>query len=169
MKISTFVGGRILILMYSLYELFLSTVIIWGCIVESLEYLILAPVVILLLFPAFRMIRYGFWQKLHVCDDFIKCNNHIISKEDVRFTLSSTRDLLVFGRGIVDIIYIDDHYLTNEEISRGEYKMSVILRRRMLKNHLLLISWYNNKIVFNTEIDTSRHAYIIAHNEKISM
>ena len=85
-----------------------------------------------------------------------------VSWENVRFTLYISDPRIYYSRGQVDVLYIDDHYLTADEIKKNKTKSFVVVMPKLLE---YLLSKYNNKIQFINSPCVKRHKEFIEHNE----
>lgn len=87
-----------------------------------------------------------------------------ISWENVRFTLYISDPRIYYSRGQVDVVYIDDHYLTEDEIKSDKTKSFVVATPKTIK---YLLSKCNGKIEFINAPCKKRHNAFIEHNAHI--
>ena len=88
-----------------------------------------------------------------------------VSWENVRFTLYISDPRIYYSRGQVDVLYIDDHYLTADEIKSDKTKSFVVVMPKLLE---CLLPKYNNKIQFINSPCAKRHKAFIDHNESLN-
>ena len=88
-----------------------------------------------------------------------------LSWDNVRFTLYISDPRIYYSRGQVDVLYIDDHYLTVDEIKNDKTKSFVVVMPKQLES---LLSKYNNKIQFINSPCAKRHKSFIDHNESLN-
>ena len=88
-----------------------------------------------------------------------------MSWENVRFTLFISDPRIYYSRGQVDVLYIDDHYLTAGEIKNDKTKSFVVATPKAIQG---LLFKYNNKIAFINSPCAKRHKAFIDHNESLN-
>ena len=86
-----------------------------------------------------------------------------MSLENVRFTLYISDPRIYYSRGQVDVVYIDDHYLTADEIKSDKTKSFVVATPKTIK---YLLSKCNSKIEFINTPCKKRHNAFIEHNAR---
>ena len=165
-KISSILGGR-----FCIYWLFISIFIsVIATIIAifldpsiTLISIFIAPLV--LLFIASHLIKNGFLSYLEIDHSKISNKENSLDWENVYISLTTVFNS-VYGRGPIVIMYIDDHYLSEDEISNKKYKMFMIVTPRMPQRQESILSKYNKRVKIIGEYQDERFQVFLEHNSR---
>ena len=164
-KINSYWGGRLTVIVLFSLSLLTSILCIYGIVSDSLWWIFFIPLSFLMLYAAICCIKKGFLSYLKT-DEFKICNaNYSINWNNVYITLSSTRDI-VYGNGLVYIVYIDDHYLTEDEINNKTNKMFMVVNLLIPKRHEQILLRYDKKVKIIAQNNDKRLKTFLEHNSK---
>ena len=162
-KLESMPGGKFIVIIFAcafviilacgLITLFSDTVIGLAAIAFSL-----VPLAIAIFHAKAGYLSYITVSALGIIDN----KGTTVSWENVRFTLYISDPRIYYSRGQVDVLYIDDHYLTADEIKKDKTKSFVVVMPNLLE---CLLSKYNSKIQFINSPCAKRHKKFIEHNE----
>lgn len=110
------------------------------------------------------LIRCGYLSYVCISDRGISNKHTKIDWNNAYFTLYVSAPNVPYGRGSVDVLYIDDHYLTPDEIKGKQAKMFVVINPRRSAG---LLYHYGKKVHFINEPNSKRHALFLEHNNKL--
>lgn len=165
-KISSILGGR-----FCIYWLFIS---IFISVIATIIAIFLDPsitlisifiVPLVLLFIAIHLIKNGFLSYLEIDHSKISNKENSLDWENVYITLTTVFNSN-YGRGPIVIIYIDDHYLSKDEISNKKYKMFMVLTPKTPKRQECILSKYNKKVKIIDEFNDERFKVFWEHNSR---
>lgn len=165
-KISSIFGGR-----FCIYWLFIS---IFISIIATIIAIFLDPSITLisifilplvLLFIAIYLIKNGFLSYLEIDHSKISNKENSLDWENVYISLTTVFNS-VYGRGPIVIMYIDDHYLSEDEIKNKKYKMFIIVSPRMSQIQECILSKYKKKIKIIGKYQDKLLKAFLEHNSK---
>lgn len=108
-----------------------------------------------------HLIRRGYLSYVCISDRGISNTHTEIDWNHAHFTLYISDPNMPYGRGSVDVLYIDDHYLSPNEVKRKQVKMFVVTNPR---RSVALLCHYRKKVHFINEPNSKRHALFLEHN-----
>ena len=164
-KINSYWGGRFTVIVLLSLSLLTAILCIYGTVADSFGWIYFIPLSLLMLYAAIYRIKRGFLSYLKT-DEYKICNaNHSINWNNVYITLSSTRDI-VYGNGLVYVMYIDDHYLTEDEANNKTNKMFMVVNLLIPKRHEQILLRYNKKVKLIGQNNDKRLKTFLEHNSK---
>lgn len=118
---------------------------------------------VVLVLPCIYLIRRGYLSYVYISDYGIGNKHTNISWEDAFFTVYISDPSVYFGRGQVDVLYIDDHFLSLEECKERQSKLYVIITPKRCNDFL---HNYKNKVCFVNNPNSKRHDIFLKHNDQ---
>lgn len=109
------------------------------------------------------LIRWGYLSYVCISDRGISNKHTKIDWNNAHFTLFISDPNVPYGRGTADVLYIDDHYLSPDEVKRKQAKMFVVIN---LRRSAALLCHYRKKVHFINEPNSKRHALFLEHNNR---
>ena len=164
-RISSYQGGRFIVITLLSLCLLIAVLCVVGIISNSFEWICAIPLSLLMLFAAVHRIKSGFLSSLQIDEIKIANADYSLNWDNVYITLATTHKI-VYANGIVDIMYIDDHYLSEDEINNKTYKMFMVVTPLMPKRQELILSRYNKIVRFINQPNEKRHDLFLKHNER---
>lgn len=165
-KISSVPLGRLLIVGLLFLCSFVTIIIIVLGISEPsdhITYAFLLP--LLILFNIVHYAKSGFWEYLKVDDLKIANSNYSLDWENVYITLT-TKCHAISPRYPAVIIYLDDHYLSEDEINKKKYKMFMIVTFISPQRQEYILSKYNKQVKIITKLQDERLKMFLEHNKQ---
>ena len=165
-RISSVPLGRLIVVLLSSICLGSTILIILLKISEQSNnhiYAFLLPLLILL--SIVHYLKSGFWSWFKM-DDFKIVNNHYsLDWENVYITLTIGYHP-ISPRYPSVIIYLDDHYLNEDEISKNKYKMFMIVAFRTPQRQDYILSKYSKPVKIITKLQDERLEAFLEHNKQ---
>lgn len=165
-KISSVPLGRLIVVGLLFLCFFATIIIIILGISEpsnSLAYAFLLP--LLILFNIVHYIKSGYWEYLKIDDLKISNNYYNLDWENVYITLT-TNHHAISPRYPSVIIYLDDHHLNEDEISKKKYKMFMTVTFRMPQRQEYILSKYSKQVKIITKLQDERLGVFLEHNKQ---
>lgn len=165
-KISSVPLGRLLVVSLLFLCSFVTIIIIVLGISEPsdhLTYAFLLP--LLILFNIVHYVKSGYWEYLKIDDLKIANNHYSLVWESVHITLTANYHA-ISPRCPSVIMYLDDHYLNEDEISKKKYKMFMIVTFRTPSRQEHILSKYNKQVKIMTKLQDERLGVFLEHNKQ---
>lgn len=162
-KINSVPGGKLIVISL-LFSFIFSTIIIILSIEEepSVNSIIACIMPLLILLGVIHFIKNGCLSYLQIDDFQISNEDYSIGLENVHITIVADYHP-ISPRALAIIMYVDDHYLTEDEIKNKKYKMFVILTS---KRREYILSKYNKKVKIIEKYNDKRIKVFLEHNSK---
>ena len=165
-KISSIRGGR-----FCIYWLFIS---IFVSVFATSIAIVLDPSItlvsvfvipLILLFITIYFIKNGYLSYLEIDNLKISDKKNSLDWKNVYISVT-TAFSSVHGRGPIVIMYIDDHYLSEDEIRSKKYKMFMIVTPMMPQRQECILSKYNKKVKILSNYQDELFEVFLKHNKQ---
>ena len=165
-KISSVPLGRLLVVSLLFLCSFVTIIIIVLGISEPYDHLTYAFLLpLLILYNIVHYEKSGYWEYLKVDDLKIANSNYSLDWENVYITLTTKRHA-ISPRYPSVIIYLDDHYLSEDEINKKKYKMFMIVTFISPQRQEYILSKYNKQVKIIIQLQDERLKMFLEHNKQ---